>query len=385
MVSVTSRDVIQISQPVFGEDERSELEQVLASGWVTQGPKVREFEEGFAAHHDAKHAIAVTSCTAGLHMALVAAGIGPGDEVLVPAFTWITTANVVLYCGAVPVLVDVDPRTYNLNIEDVKKRLTPATKAIIPVHLFGLCVDMDRLAAAVPEGLWIIEDAACAVGARYKGRSAGTLGHMGVFSLHPRKSITTGEGGMITTSDDVLAEHLRLLRNHGASISEEDRHRGPKPYSLPDFKLLGYNYRMTDLQGALGNAQLRRLRQFIMRRAEMANRYQVALADLPWLKLPVLEAEYEHAWQAHVCAVDPDAAPVTRNRLMEVLQDDWKISTRPGTHAVHLLQSYRELFNFAPDDFPGARFCHEHTVALPLHNRMIDDDVERIIDALHSF
>src|SRR5215467_5056000 len=243
---------IQIATPSLGEEEWQALREPIESGWLTQGPKVAAFESAFAARHNVKHAIAVTSATTGLHLALAALGIGPGDEVIVPAFTWVATANVVLYCGATPVFADVDRVTFNIDPKDLVRRVTPRTKVVIPVHLFGLCADMEAIRVVLPSDIRIIEDAACAAGASWKGKSAGTLGDLGVFSFHPRKSITTGEGGMVTTNDDRLAERVKMLRNHGASVSEEERHRGPRPYLLPEFDLLGFNYRMTDLQGAVG-------------------------------------------------------------------------------------------------------------------------------------
>lgn len=378
------RALIPISRPQFDETELELLAEVMNSGWVTQGPKVRAFEEAFAAEHGVRHAIAVTSCTTGLHLVLAALGVGPGDEVIVPAFTWISTANVVLHCGATPVLADVDPVTFNVPPEEIRARLTARTRAVIPVHLFGLYADMDAIKAVVPDGVWIVEDAACAAGARYRGRCAGSLGHFGVFSFHPRKIITTGEGGMITTDDSVAAERIDRMRNHGALISEEIRHHGPKPYSLTEFHELGYNYRMTDLQGAVGVRQVAKLRRFVDERAALAERYRRELADLDWLRLPHVPDGWEHGWQAYVTYVDPDKAPSPRNRIMEILQDDWRISCRPGTHAVHTLHYYQERFGLGLDDYPGARACHDNSMALPLYNGMTDADVDRIVAALHS-
>jgi perosamine synthetase len=232
---------IPISLPNTGEEEWLAAKEPIMSGWLTAGPKVREFEEIFAKRHHVKHALAVTSATTALHLALISLGVKAGDEVIVPAFTWVSTANVVLYCGAKVVFVDVDVTTFNIDVNDLKKKITSNTKAIIPVHLFGLCADIDavkKVAGDIP----LIEDGACAAGAAYKGIPAGSLGLLGCFSFHPRKSVTTGEGGMITTNDDRLAEIISSLRNHGASISEEQRHHGPKPYILPQFNMLGYNY-----------------------------------------------------------------------------------------------------------------------------------------------
>jgi perosamine synthetase len=373
--------IIQISLPSTGEEEWQATREPLVSGWLTQGPQVAAFEKAFAQRHGVKHALATTSCTTGLHLVLAAMGIGPGDEVLVPAFTWVATANVVLYCGAKPVFVDVDPQTYNIDPADIERRLTPNTKAIIIVHLFGLCVDMDAISKVLPAHVKIIEDGACATGASYKGTAAGGLGDAASFSFHPRKSITTGEGGMVTTNDDALAEVANMLRNHGASISEEQRHKGPRPYLLPEFNLLGFNYRMTDLQGAVGLVQLGKLHRFIAERQQWAEFYRDSLAHLEWLRMPVFPENGTHAWQAFVTYVDPDKAPMSRNEIMEKLQAIG-ISTRPGTHAVHMLGYYRERFGLNVDDFPGARDCDQNTMAIPLHNRMTAEDYQYVVDAL---
>ena len=353
------------------------------SGWLTQGPKVAEFEKKFAAFHGLPHALATTSCTTALHLALATWGIGPGDEVLIPAFTWVATANVVLYCGAKPVFVDVDRDTYNINVEDALSKVTDKTKAIIPVHLFGLCADVDALRAGLPSHVKILEDAACAAGAIYRGAYAGGLGDAAAFSFHPRKSITTGEGGMLTTNDLVFAEKAEKLRNHGAEISEEQRHKGPQPYLLPDFDLLGFNYRMTDLQGAIGLVQLSKLNDFIEERAKWAAYYREQLADIKWLNLPKEPEGGRHAWQAFVTYIDPDTAPMPRNDLMEFLQKEG-ISTRPGTHAVHMLGYYKKLFYLEADDFPAARDCDANTMAIPLHNCMSEDDYRYVVDVIKS-
>jgi perosamine synthetase len=374
---------IQIATPSLGEEEWQALREPIESGWLTQGPKVAAFETAFAQRHQVKHAIAVTSATTGLHLALAALDIGPGDEVIVPAFTWVATANVVIYCGATPVFVDVDRITFNIDLKDLARRVTPRTKAIIPVHLFGLCVDIDKVRTALRPDIKIVEDAACAAGAALRGRPAGALGDLGVFSFHPRKSITTGEGGMVTTNDDHLAEQVKRMRNHGASISEEERHRGPRPYLLPDFEILGFNYRMTDLQGAVGLVQLTKLDRFIDERARMAEEYRKDLADLQWLRMPEEPSEGRHAWQAYVTYVDPKTAPMLRNRIMETLQQQG-VATRPGTHAVHMLKYYQKRFGLRPEDYPGARDCDQNTMAIPLHNKLLLDDYEYVVSALRQ-
>ena len=368
---------IPISLPVTGEEEWQATKEPLMTGWITSGPKVREFEELFAQKHQVKHAFAVTSATTALHLALVALGVGKDDEVIVPAFTWVATANVVLYCGASVVFVDVDPNTFNLDPNDLKDKVTSNTKAIIPVHLFGLCADIDAIKEIAP-GIPLVEDAACAAGAMYKGKFAGALGDLGCFSFHPRKSITTGEGGMITTNDDDLADKVSKLRNHGAEVSEEQRHHGPKPFILPDFNMLGFNYRMTDLQGAVGVVQIKKLDSFISERDEWANYYKRELKDIEWLRLPNFNGDYKPGWQSFVVFVDEPKSPYSRNEIMEKLQEEG-ISTRPGTHAVHMLNYYKELLNVQADDFPGAKAPNDFSMAIPLHNRMVKEDYEYIV------
>ena len=377
---MSARPMIPISLPATGEEEWQACREPLMSGWLTQGPKVAEFERAFAERHRVGHALATTSCTTALHLILAGMGIGPGDEVIVPAFTWVATANVVLYCGATPILADVDPETYNLDPADVARRVTERTRAVIAVHLFGLCADIEAIRAVLPPGVRIVEDAACAAGAAFRGAPAGGLGDAAAFSFHPRKSVTTGEGGMVTTNDPELAEMMARMRNHGASVSEEQRHAGPRPYLLPDFNLLGFNYRMTDLQGAVGLVQLDKLDRFIAERQVQAGRYRDGLQRLGWLRMPRF-GDGDHAWQAFVTYVDPETAPLPRNALMERLQAAG-ISTRPGTHAVHMLGYYRDRFGLSPDDFPCARDCDANTMAIPLHNRLSQEDHQYVIDTL---
>jgi perosamine synthetase len=371
---------IPISLPVTGDEEWLAAKEPLMTGWLTAGPKVREFENIFAERHKVKHAMAVTSATTALHLAVVALDIKEGDEVIVPAFTWVSTANIVLYQGAKVVFVDINPVTFNLDPNDLKRRITKKTKAIIPVHLFGLCADMDRI-KEIAGDIPLIEDGACASGSGYKGTPAGGLGTIGCFSFHPRKSITTGEGGMVTTNDDKLAELIKSLRNHGASISEEERHHGPKPYILPGFNMMGFNYRMTDLQGAVGVVQLKKLDKFINERAEWASFYKEQLKNTTWLRCPEFSSDYAHGWQSYVTFIDETKAPLKRNDLMEYLQN-LGISTRPGTHAVHMLEFYKNKYGLKPDDFPGARDANNFSMAIPLHNRMVREDYEYVVDAL---
>ncbi len=373
-------DRIDIARPFTGEEEWLELRQSIESGWLTQGPKVEEFERLFAARQGVPFAKAVTSCTTGMQLALRSLDIGPGDEVIVPAFTWVATANVVVHCGATPVFVDVDPHTYNMDPEAVAAAVTPRTRAVMPVHLFGLCADVDAIVAQLPPHVDVVEDAACATGARYRGRPAGALGRLGVFSFHPRKVVTTGEGGMVTTTEEALADHVEALRNHGASVPEEMRHRGSQPWMLPEFDELGFNFRMTDLQGAVGVVQMSRLDEMLAARRRWAAWYTEALSEIGWLEPPAVPEGYEHGWQAYVTVVD-ESAPMERNDLMEKLHAQG-IATRPGTHTVPDLGWYRRHLGTSLDRFPVARRLRDRSMAIPLHNRMDEADFVRVVDAL---
>jgi perosamine synthetase len=313
---------------------------------------------------------------------LVALGIKAGDEVLVPAFTWVSTANAVMYCNATPVFVDVDPITFNIDTNKILEKITPKTKAIIPVHLFGLCADVDDIKRLAPH-LKIIEDGACAAGSAKNGIYAGAQGDIGCFSFHPRKSVTTGEGGMLTTNDDALAEKLNMLRNHGASISEEQRHKGPKPYILPEFDMVGYNYRMTDLQGALGVVQLKKLNTFIEERNKWAKFYHQAFNGIDWIRTPQYPTAYKHGWQSYVLFIDESKSSIKRNDLMEHLQQQG-ISTRPGTHAVHMLGYYKNTFNIKSSDYPGAFAANEYSMSIPLHNRMNKEDFNYVVEKIKA-
>ena len=366
----------------MGIDEWEACKLPIMSGWVTQGPMVEAFENLFAEIHQVKHAIAVSNCTTALHLALLAIGIGPGDEVIIPAFTWISTANAVVYCGATPIFVDIDLKTFNIDPDKITKAITKKTKAIIPVHLFGLCANIDKIKNLSPY-IKIIEDAACAAGAIYQSKFAGSLGEIGCFSFHPRKSITTGEGGMITTNNDDYAEIIKKLRNHGASISEEQRHKGPKPYILPNFDLIGYNYRMTDIQGAIGLVQLKKLLTFIDTRTNWAHYYSNLSNEITWLTTPEQLTNYKHGWQSYVLLINPNNSPISRNDFMELLQSKG-IATRPGTHAVHMLNFYKSKYKINENDFPNSKIADQQSVALPLHNLMTQDDFDYIINTIKN-
>jgi perosamine synthetase len=375
-------EYIPIARPKTGEEEIEAVGQVLRSGWLTQGPWVKRFETEFAARHGIPHALATTSCTTALHLALRTLDVGPGDEVIVPAFTWIATANVVVHCGATPVFADVLPDTYNIDPKSVAAKLSSRTRAVIPVHLFGLCADMDSLGRVLPTNVAVIEDAACAAGADMLGRPAGAMGDMGAFSFHPRKSVTCGEGGMLTLRDPKLAARAEMLRNHGAVVAEEKRHVAPKPYELPDFDETGYNYRMTDLQAAVGATQLRKLDRFIDERMALADAYDAALSTLQWITPPSRPPGWRHSLQAYVTRVGVDA-PVSRDEILEGLHKAG-IGARPGTHSVVGLSVYRKRFGTDPLNFPVATALQADTMALPLHNHMIVEDVDRVIEVIRT-
>jgi len=297
---------VPITKPSFGEAELRAVAEPLESGWVVQGPRVREFEQRFTAYTGAEHAVATTSCTAALHLAVAALGLEPGDEVIVPAFTWVSTANVVEYMGATPRFCDVDLATFNLDPATLEPLVNERTVGIIPVHLFGLCADLDPIRAlAETRNLWVVEDAACALGAWQDGRHAGTLGDIGAFSFHPRKSVTTGEGGMLITGETEWARTAGSLRDHGAGRSDLSRHQDPYGFLLSEFHRLGYNYRMTDIQAALGCAQMERVDWMLSERRRRAALYDEALAGLEWLATPVTPEGNVHGYQSYVCLFRP--------------------------------------------------------------------------------
>ena len=381
---------IPISRPFLGEAELAAIQEPLRDGWIVQGPRVAEFEARFAEFCGAAHAVATTSCTTALHVALAALGAGPGDEVIVPAFTWVATANAVEYVGATPVFCDIALDTFNLDPEQLASVVTDRTVGIVPVHLFGRPADMDAIEALADRyGLWVVEDAACGLGARLADRHVGSIGQAGCFSFHPRKSITTGEGGMLITDDGAIAEAARSLRNHGASRSVHERHAAPGAFNLASFERLGFNYRMTDLQGALGLAQLQRADWILGERARQARRYEDALGGCEWLRTPDVPDDATHGWQAYVTLFVPDPPRLEdlpqltarRDAMMGALEREG-IGTRPGTHAPAAMDRYRRSYGLAHDGYPAAMLAEGLSVALPLFAGLSDDDLDRVVDTL---
>jgi perosamine synthetase len=367
---------VPFARPRFYGGEAEALAAVIESGWVSQGPRVQAFEQAFAARVGAEHAIATTNCTTALHLALYAAGVRPGDEVIVPSLSFIATANAVWHCGATPVFADVDPRTYNLDPVAARRALTTRTKAIMPVHQIGLPADMDAfLALGREHEVAIVEDAACAIGATYKGRPIGSLGPLACFSLHPRKVITTGEGGMITTNDAELADRLRKLRQHAMDLSDLARH-GATDVVFEAYPERGWNCRMTDLQAALGLCQLEALDEILAERRRQAERYTAALADAPWLEVPY-EPDYAvRTWQSYAVRLR-SGAPLSRTEVMRRLLHDG-IATRRGVMAIHHEAAYSGADVLLPHTEAAAR----EALMLPLFPGLSDAQQDHVIDRL---
>lgn len=370
--------MIPITKPHLGDEEGEAARRVVASGWLTQGPVVAEFERVVADYCGTAHAVAVSNCTTALHLALVALGVGPGDEVICPSLSFIATANAVRYTGATPVFADVDPRTYNLDPDAAEAAITPRTRAIMPVHQIGLPADMDRFnALAARHGVKVFEDAACAIGSRYKGRPIGGHSEMACFSFHPRKVISTGEGGVITTDNAEYARRLRLLRQHGMSVPDTARHNADRVI-IEEYVCVGYNYRMTDLQAAVGVEQMKRLDWIVGRRRELAARYTRALAGHAWLRPPYVPAGAEPNFQSYAVQVAP-GAPVGRNELMQRLLDRG-IASRRGVMLAHREPAYAGHANPAPLHHSEA--ASDRSLLLPLYPQMTREEQDSVVGAL---
>lgn len=384
--------MIPITKAIFDDDDLRLILEPLKSGWVVQGEFVKAFEDGFSKFTTSPHSAAVSSCTTALHIGAAALGLKPGDEVLVPAFTWIATANIVEHLGAKPVFVDVSLRTFNIDPAAAEAAVTPRTVGIIPVHLFGLSADMDPLLAlAKRHGLWVMEDAACGFDTWYKGKHVGTFGDLGAFSFHPRKAITTGEGGMITCRDSAIDRLCRTLRDHGASRSDLERHEQKYSFLLAEYRHLGFNFRMTDMQGALGVTQLRKADRIQAGRKAVAAWYDEMLADISWLETPFRHPDYGHGQQSYVCVFRPDAPSLPtvnrlfdrRNEIMAALELRG-IITRQGTHAPPHLHYYREKYGYRPEDFPQAYVAERVTLTLPMYAGMTREEATTVVEGLRA-
>lgn len=371
---------IPITKPYFTEAEERAVAEVLRSGWTAQGPKVAEFERRVADYVGAEHAVATTSCTTALHLSLLALGIGPGDKVIIPSFTFIATANAVMYCGAKPVFVDIDPATYNIDPERIEAAITSETKAIIAVDQVGLAADLDAIfAIANKYDVPVIEDAACAIGAEYRGKKVGSRALLCCFSFHPRKIINTGEGGMVTTSNVKLAEKIKKLRHHGMSITDLERHRAKKVL-IEEYPVVGYNYRMTDVQAAIGIEQMKKLDTIVDRRRALAKRYTNALGNVKWLEPPCEPKYAKPTYQSYMVRVT-ESAPITRNQLMDYLLGQG-ITTRRGIMAVHREAPYRKAAARAV--LSETERATDQCIILPLYPQMTEPEQDYVIEKFYE-
>jgi dTDP-4-amino-4,6-dideoxygalactose transaminase len=379
VTTLDRRTTIPVMRPWLGREEAQALEEVISTGWIAQGPRVQAFEEAFASAVGAAHAVAVSSCTTGLHLALVVAGVGPGDEVIVPSLSFIASANAVRYVGATPVFADVDLVTGNVTPETLAAVASPRTKAVMVVHQAGVPADVTAITAwARPLGLAVIEDAACAIGSTHADRLIGAHSDLVVFSFHPRKILTTGEGGMVTTSRADWSDRLRSLREHGTTASAATRH-GAGKVVIEEYGEVGFNYRMTDLQAAVGLVQLGRLGAVIARRRALANRYQEALADLASVTTVADPAHGTTNFQSFWVRLRADF-PMDRNELLAWLLEDG-ISARRGIMASHLEPAYAGC---ATAPLEVTELLTANTIILPLFHEMSEDDQDRVVESLRK-
>lgn len=378
------REFLPLARPTLGEEEIREVVETLRSGWITAGPKVELFEAKFRDYLGMPEAVAVSSGTAGLHLALLAAGVGPGDEVITSSMTFAATANAIVLCGAKPVLADCDPDTLNIDPNSVESRINRKTKAIIPVHFAGQPCPMDEiLELAARHRLLVIEDAAHALGAEYRGRKIGAVGEMSVFSFHPIKTITTGEGGMVVTRNKRWAEQLRLLRFHGITTNAWQRQGGGRAagYSI---ELPGFKYTMMDIQAAIGIHQMGRLEWIVEQRATLAQLYRLAMDNVPGLKpLGIVPYPQRHAWHLFVVQLELEGLSIDRDQFIELLKE---LNIGTGIHfpAVHLQPYYQKQWGYRPGDFPNAERASERIVSLPLFPTMGEDDVDDVAGAVRD-
>lgn len=367
--------------PLIEEEDVQAVREVLRSGWLTTGPKVRQFEREFAGYVGASHAVAVSSCTAALHLALDAIGLEKGDEVLIPTLTFAATGEAVIYFGAKPVLVDSTPDTFNMDPDEVERSITPRTKAIIPVHFAGQPCEMVRLLQiARDNGLKVIEDAAHALPARYRGRKVGTLGDITCFSFYATKTITTGEGGMAATENEEYANRMRMMSLHGISKDAWKRYSAEGSWRY-EILAPGYKYNLTDLQASLGLTQLAKCDSMWARRAMLADRYTEALSSLDAFQVPQVAPDVQHAWHLYVILVNPRALRIHRDQVIEELKQRG-IGTSVHFIPLHTHPYYRKQWRYHKGDFPVVDNYFDRCLSLPLYPAMSNEDLESVIEAL---
>jgi perosamine synthetase len=372
--------LIPITKPELGEEEAQAAAHAIRTGWIAQGPLVAQFERAIAEGLGVEHVVLTSNCTTSLHLALLCSGIGPGDEVIVPSFTFIATANSVLHAGGTPVFVDIDPRTYNIDPSKIEAAITPRTKAIIPVDQIGLAADLDAvIEIAARHNLKVIEDAAPALGATYRGRPIGAISPITCFSFHPRKSITSGEGGAITTNDAEVAARARVLRSHGASVSDLARHSA-NTVIIEEYEELGYNYRMTDIQAAVGIEQFKKLDDIMARRGRLAERYNTLLAGIDGLTPPYAPEDAPHTYQSYCVRLDPERV-ASREVVMERMLAK-NIATRRGVMAIHEEPYYVKRFGHIA--LPETEAATRNTLLLPLFASMTEAEQDRVIETLRQ-
>jgi perosamine synthetase len=372
---------LPFARPDTDEDEIREVSEAIRSGWVTTGPKTREFEKQFAAAVGARHAIAVNSCTAALHLALEAAGVRAGDEVITTPYTFAASAEVIRYFDARPVLVDIDAETFNIRPDLIEAAVTQKTKAIVPVHIAGASADLDPiLDVARRHGLALIEDAAHSFPTRYKGRLIGGIGHFTCFSFYATKTITTGEGGMITTNDEALAERCRIMSLHGISKDAWERYTAEGSWYY-EIIAPGFKYNMTDVAAAFGLAQLRKVERMFDRRQEIAGRYNEAFSSLPEVQLPSVPAYSTHAWHLYMLRLRLERLTIDRAVFVERLRER-NIGVSVHFIPLHIHPYYRDTYGYVPQDFPVAYREYLREISLPIYSTMSDDDVDSVIAAV---
>ena len=369
--------------PDFDDTELVEISKVVRSGWVTTGPVAKQFEKEFAEFVGAKHAVAVNSGTAAMHLSLEAAGLKAGDEVITSPYTFAATAEVVRYFNAKPVLVDIDPVTLNINPELIPAAITERTRAILPVHISGQPADMDPIhAIARRHKLCVVEDAAHAFPARYKGRMIGSEGDLTCFSFYATKTITTAEGGMITTNNDAWAERCRVMSLHGISHDAWKRYTAEGNWYY-EIVAPGYKYNLTDVAAAMGVAQLRKAGKMLDRRADIARRYTEAFSELPELETPTVRPDIQHAWQLYILRLNPDRLAIDRAKFIEELKAR-NIGASVHFIPLHLHPYYRETYGYRPEDFPLAHREYRRALSLPIYSKMSDQDVNDVVEAVRD-